>query len=126
MSSSTSGSFSELILAPFLRYYLPRSNDPYAPFPLDVRHNDQTLALRRTRRQESFLVIRMVRIMDGDCQWIAKHGRRFLERYSMLGEIIPSLLRMPFELHNNRLQRQLHRAATAAIPNELIETELFG
>src|SRR5947207_1892028 len=112
--SSTIGSFSELILAPLLRDYVPRSNNPYAPLPLGVRHNDQTLVLRQTRRQESFLVIRMVRIMDRDCQWVAKHGSRLLERYAMLREIMPRLLRMPFELHNNRLQRPLHRLIEAS------------
>ena len=49
--------------------------------------------------------MRMVRIVDSDRQQIAKYGNRLLKRYSMFGEVMASFLRMPFELHNNRLQQ---------------------
>ena len=66
---------------------------------MGVGHDDQAPLRRNARRNVTPFIKRVVEIIDGQCEWIAKHRGGLAEGYFMLGEVRTGFLGIPLELH---------------------------
>src|ERR1039457_3331998 len=56
-----------------------RTDDPCPIVSISMNHNQQPISLRVTESQVSPLVIRMIRVRESKCPWIAEHRGGLLE-----------------------------------------------
>ncbi len=80
---------------------LTRADQPDAPIPLSVRHDEEAPSARHSDAKVSRLADRMVRVRDDDLERVTENGDGLRELHAVLDGIGGGLGRIPLELHGS-------------------------
>src|SRR4029077_12827525 len=86
------------IFPPLMGVCLPRTDETARFSFICVYHDEQPLASRESYRHPACLVLRVIRIRDGDRECISKNRGSLSEIDPVLSQIAPGLPRIPFKL----------------------------